>query len=190
MRLALAAALLLLAACNPAQTEQGAAPPADGVPVIPPPPAFAAASDNARAVTGAVSLSAAPREADDAPRMKLVGVNGLTYVTELLPDAAAFGEAVDWTVLFRQDVVAAANPPPGAPSVQVHTIVREDVPLTASNGGFCGEGRTSYIALATGLERQGQPLMSIAAFRGGVWPPQSPDALCGVFTYTPPESPF
>lgn len=189
MRLALGA-LLLLAACGPAKTEEGAAGPADGVPFVPPPPAFAAASDNARAVTGAVSLSAEPREADEAPRMKLVGVNGLAYFTELLPEAAAFGEAIDWTVLFRQEVVATANPPPGAPSVQVHTIVREEVPLTASNGGFCGEDPTNYIALATGLEQQGEKLMSVAAFKGGVWPPQTPDALCGVYTYTPPESPL
>jgi len=188
MRLFIAVGVLALAACQPAP--QPATPVADA-PYIPPAPSFAAVSDNARAVTGAVTPSAEPAMSEDAPpSMKLTGVNGLVYVTELLPDAADAASAIDWTVLFREEVVTSANPPRGAPSVQVHTITREDIPANAANGGFCGAQRTNYIAMATGLTQNGQSLMSIAAFSSNVWPPQTPDVLCGVYTYAPPDSPL
>lgn len=188
MRLFIATSVLALVACQPAPPPP--APLADA-PYIPPAPSFAAVSDNARAVTGAVTPSAEAGKAEDAqPSMKLIGVNGLVYVTELLPDAADAASAINWTVLFGQEVVTTPNPPRGAPSVQIHTITREDIPANAANGGFCGSERTNYIAMATGLEQNGDSLMSIAAFSSNVWPPQTPDVLCGVYTYAPPESPL
>ncbi len=183
-----ALSLTALAACQPAL--QPPAPSVVDAPVVPPPPPFTAVSDNARAVTGGVTLSAEPGSGDeDKPSMKLVGVNGLAYVTDLLPEAADVAVAIDWKILFGEDVVTVANPARGAASVQVHTILSEDMPVNAANGGFCGGARTNYIALATGLEQNGQKLMSIAAFSSDVWPPQSPNVLCGVYTYAPPDSP-
>lgn len=191
---------LTLAACQPAPVDTAApTPPATpaATPAVSPEPeqpamqargaTFEAMSKTAEAVTGNITLTAEPRaSADAAPSMKLAGANGLSFVTELVPDGALKAERVDWSVLFGGNVAATGNAPPGAPSVDVHRIVREDVPNTARNGGYCGQAPTTFIAMATGLEVQGQPFMSIAAFKGDAWPPVNETDLCGIYNYAPP----
>ena len=118
--------------------------------------------------------------------MKLVAANGLTVWTELIPGGAEQAKVIDWKALFGQEVVVTGNAAPGAPTVDMHSIFQEDVPATATNGGFCGTEPTSFIAMATGLDSVGQKFMSIAAFKGDVWPPASQDVLCGTFNYIPP----
>jgi len=189
MRSVLVAMMLGLAACQPAvETPEVAPDPASDQPLMQARPVvFEAMSSTAQAFTGAITLTAEARTSADAlPAMKLGGANGLALLTELVPGGAEQAAGVDWSVLFGQEVVVTGNPAPGAPSVDVHRIVREDVPTTASNGGYCGQTPTRFIAMATGLEVQGQPFMSIAAFRGDVWPPVDETDLCGVFNYAPP----
>jgi hypothetical protein len=190
MRIALLSAVFVLAACQPAPVETVAedVAPAPEQPVMQARGAsFEAMSRTAEAFTGNIVLSAEPRASADAPpSMKLVGANGLTFVTELIPGGAGQAKGVDWKALFGEEVVVTGNPAPGAPSVDVHAVVREDVPNTAANGGFCGQEATGYIAMATGLEVQGQPFMSIAAFKGSAWPPANESDLCGTFNYAPP----
>lgn len=185
--------VLALAACQPSPAETAeetpvAPAPAPEEPVVQARGAtFEAMSRTAEAFTGNITLNAEPRARDDAPpSMKLVGANGLTFVTGLIPGGAEQATKVDWKALFGEQVVVSGNPPPGAPSVDVHRIVREDVPQTATNGGYCGQAPTGFIAMATGLEVQGQPFMSIAAFKGDVWPPANETDLCGTFNYAPP----
>jgi len=194
------AMLVLLAACGPqpapeptpeelGQDEPGA--PMEPAP-DPRPMTFEAMSRTAEAFTGAITLSAEPRGGPNAPpAMKLVGANGLTLLTELIPGGAEQATIVDWKALFGEDVVVAGNAAPGAPSVDVHSVVKEEVPAGAANGGLCGAGTpTTFLAMATGLGAQGQRYMSLAAFKGDVWPPASEDALCGTFNYIPPEAPL
>lgn len=189
---------LLAAACGPAQPDAPAEPTPEEMgqddpdaPMEPPPEpspmTFQAMSRTAEAFTGAVTLSAEPRSGPNAPpAMKIVAASGLTIWTELLPGGAEQATVIDWKALFGQDVVVSGNAAPGAPTVDMHSIFKEDVPATATNGGLCGTEPTSFIAMATGLESVGQQFMSIAAFRGDVWPPASEDALCGTFNYIPP----
>ncbi|HEX5007025.1 MAG TPA: hypothetical protein VFV70_07925 [Hyphomonadaceae bacterium] len=147
---------------------------------------FAALSRTARAVTGDVAFMAAPRiGADDLPAMRIKSNTGVTYDTVLRPGGAEEAGAVDWEYVFGVPVVTEANPPPGTPNVELHTVTQELVPPSASAGGFCGAERTQVIALATGLTVDGERRMSIAAFRGE-WPPKDASALCDVFSYTPP----
>ena len=201
MRLILAAScLVLLAACGaPTQTaeptpeEMGQDDP--GAPMEPAPAprpvTFEAMSKTAEAFTGAITLSVEPRPGPNAaPRMKMVGANGLTFLTELLPGAAEQATLINWKEIFGEEVVTSGNPAPGAPSIDLHSVIQEDVPATAINGGFCGKDTpTSFIAMATGLDSGGQDYMSIAAFKGDVWPPTSADVLCGTFNYIPPAPP-
>lgn len=201
MRLMFAASfLIMLAACGgPTQTaeptpeEMGQDEP--GAPMEPTPAprpvTFAAMSKTAEAFTGAITLSVEPRSGPNAaPRMKMVGANGLTFITELLPGAAEQATVINWKEIFGEDVVVSGDAPPGGPSIDMHSVVQEDVPTTAANGGFCGKDTpTSFIAMATGLGPSGGQYMSIAAFKGNAWPPASADVLCGTFNYTPPAPP-
>jgi hypothetical protein len=189
---------LLAAACGPSQTDAPAEPTPEEMgqddpdaPMEPPPEpnpvTFEAMSRTAEAFTGAITLSAEPRSGPNAPpAMKLVAANGLTIWTELLPGGAEQATVIDWKALFGQEVVVGGNSAPGAPSIDMHSIFQEDVPATATNGGLCGAEPTSFIAMATGLESAGGAYMSIAAFKGDVWPPTGEDALCGTFNYIPP----
>lgn len=166
------------------QDEPGA--PMEPVP-DPRPMMFAAMSRTAEAFTGDITLNAEPRGGPNAPpAMKLTGANGLTYHTELLPGAAEQVTAVDWKALFGEEVVVDVNAPPGAPSVDIHSVTQEDIPATSVNGGLCGHEPASFLAMATGLDSGGQKYMSIAAFKGSVWPPAAETDLCGTFNYIPP----
>lgn len=192
---------LLAAACGPSPTDAPAEPTPEEMgqddpdaPMEPPPEpnpvTFEAMSRTAEAFTGAITLTAEPRSGPNAPpAMKLVAANGLTLHTELIPGGAEQATVIDWKALFGQDVVASGNAAPGAPSIDMHSVFQEDVPATATNGGLCGAEPTSFLAMATGLESGGQKFMSIAAFKGDVWPPASEEALCGTFNYIPPSAP-
>lgn len=194
------AMLALLVACgpqpSPEPTPEELGQDEPGAPMAPAPDprpmTFEAMSRTAEAFTGAITLSAEPRGGPNAPpAMKLVGANGLTLLTELIPGGAEQATVVDWKALFGEEVVVTGNAPPGAPSVDVHSVVKEEAPAGAANGGFCGaDTPTTFLAMATGLGAQGQPYMSLAAFKGDVWPPASADALCGTFNYIPPASPL
>lgn len=184
MRAPVLVCLLALAGCQPAAE---APAPAGPVAVEPPPVRFPALSDNARAVTGDIELSPLPRKGPDAPpEMKLMTATGIEFLTELMPGAAGNAPGVDWKKLFGSEVVTTGNPPRGAPSVDMHDIYSETVPRGAHEGGFCGDEPTAFIAMATGLEVDGQKRMSIAAFKGDTWPPEGAPQVCGVFSYAPP----
>jgi hypothetical protein len=202
MRLAISAvALLALAACGGPSSkpvaeltpeEMGQDDP--NAPMEPDPDpnpmTFDAMSKTAESFTGAITLTAEPRPGPNAtPRMKLVGANGVTFLTELIPGGAEQAPNIDWKSIFGQDVVVTGNPAPGAPSVDMHGVVEEHVPNTAPNGGFCGTEATSFIAMASGLTMtgSGDKYLSIAAFKGNQWPPADDTALCGTFNYAPPQ---
>jgi hypothetical protein len=185
LRMAAFAASATLAACQPDAADVEPAAPAE------PPPAanvmrFIAFSQTAKAVTGDVAFMAGPRlNPDDLPAMRIKSNTGVTYDTVLSPRGPDEAAAIDWEYVFGVPVVTAANPPPGAPNVELHTVTQERIPQGAPNGGFCGAEPAVAIALATGITVDGERRMSIAAFKGE-WPPKDASALCDVFSYRPP----
>lgn len=184
------AAFALVAALAACQPEPAAVAPAEPAPATPDPPfnvmRFIALSPTAEAVTGDVAFMAGPRlNADDPPAMRIKSNTGVTYDTVLRPGGPDEAAAIDWEYVFGVPVVTAVNPPPGAPTVELHIVTQETIPQGAPAGGFCGAEPATAIALATGLTVDGQRRMSIAAFRGG-WPPKDESALCDVFSYRPP----
>src|SRR5690606_4940001 len=132
--------------CGPSQTETPAGPTPEEMgqddPSVPMEPApdprpmtFEAMSRTAEAFTGAGTLTAEPRSGPNAPpAMKIAGANGLTLRTELIPGGAEQATAIDWKALFGQEVVVTGNAAPGAPSVDMHSVVQEDVPASSVNG--------------------------------------------------------
>ncbi len=188
MRATAFAGVLVLAACQPAAEAPAPAEPVAAAPMPEAPPVrFPALSDSAKTLTGDIALSPLPRKGPDAPpEMKLVTATGVEFLTELMPGAADNAPGVDWKKLFGSEVVTTGNPGPGAPSVDMHDIYSETVPQGAAEGGFCGDEPTAFIAMATGLEVDGQKRMSIAAFKGDTWPPEGAPQVCGVFSYAPP----
>lgn len=185
-----AAAFTLLAALAACQPEATDVAPVGVAPAEPPPAAdamrFMAHSQTARAVTGDVAFMAGPRlNADDLPAMRIKSNTGVTYDTVLKLGGPDEATAIDWEYVFGVPVVTAANPPPGAPNVELHLVTQERIPPSAPNGGFCGAESTVALALATGLTIDGERRMAIAAFRGA-WPPKDESALCDVFSYRPP----
>ncbi len=180
--------LTALAACQP-QTEEAA--PVEPVSAAPPPPEdamrFMALSQTAQAVTGDVAFMTGPRlNPDDPPAMRIKSNTGVTYDTVLQPGGADEAPVIDWEYVFGLPVVTAPNPPPGAPNVELHIVTQERIPDGAPAGGYCGDEPATALALATNLSVDGQPRMSIAAFRGE-WPPKDESSLCDVFSYRPPQ---
>jgi len=190
MRLSLLLPLLALAACQPQAPAVPEPAPAQAAPEpgpAPPPVRFTPLSPNAATLTGAIALSPMPRSSPEAPpEMRLQTETGLIYTTELLVGGAEQATAIDWKSVFGADVVVAANPPRGAPSVDLHIIAGETVPDAASAGGFCGDDPTYALAMATGLVVDGKDQVALAAFKGSQWPPANASALCGTFSYAPP----
>lgn len=188
-RLGLVAALACFAAaCGPekAPAELTPAKPSDQ------PPAakavtFEPLSTTAISITGPIALSVEPSFGENAPpSMKMVTGTGVEFITELIPGGAEQAISVDWRTIFGEAMPVSGVSPPGGPSIDMHSIVKETVPKEAVNGGLCGAEPTSFIAMATGLESAGQSYMAIAAFGGDTWPPANADKLCGIFTYIPP----
>lgn len=193
MRAAALLGFLALAACQPqakvteaATTPQPAAA-AEPAPA-PQPVIFTPISPTAEALTGRIALSPLPRpSADAAPQMKLEAATGLLYTTQLFSGGAEQATAIDWKSVFGAEVVSAANPPPGAPSVDLHIVGGETIPDNLATGGFCGDDPTYALAMATGLAIDGQDQIILAAFKGSAWPPANASALCGTFSYAPPS---
>jgi hypothetical protein len=183
MRIVVCLVALAIAACAPKPAEEAKTEPAAE------PPVFQATSitfeplSKSAEATGAVSFSAGQRaDPDAAPRMKITSAKGMTYETELAPGAVEEAK-LDWKAIFGAEVVTSANPPPFSPSVEIHAVVSQTGDL------LCGADKTSHIAIGTRLVVDGKDVMSLAAFKGGVWPPKSKSDLCGVFSYTPPPPP-
>ncbi len=188
-RVMLAAALACLAAaCGPAKApvEPVAEIPSDQPPSAKP-VTFEPLSKTAMSITGPIALSVEPSFGEDAPpSMKMVTGTGVEFITELIPGGAEQAISIDWRAIFGEAMPVSGVSPPGGPSIDMHSIVKETVPKEAVNGGLCGAEPTSFIAMASGLETAGQPFMSIAAFGGDTWPPANAEKLCGIYTYIPP----
>jgi hypothetical protein len=144
-------------------------------------------SSTAMSITGPLTLSVEPRFGPNSPpSMKMVTGTGVEFITELIPGGAEQAISVDWRAIFGDAMPVNGISAPGGPSIDMHAVVKETVPKDAVNGGLCGAEPTSFIAMATGLETAGQPVLSIAAFGGDTWPPANGDGLCGIFSYIPP----
>jgi hypothetical protein len=188
MRIAACLAAFAVGACAPASEPAKPVEQAKAEPATEPPPfqpnsiTFEPRSKTAEA-TGAVSFSVAPKpDPSGLPHMMITGAKGMAYETVLAPGAVEEAK-LDWKAIFDAEVVTSTNPPPFSPSVEIHAVVSE------TGGVLCGTQKTSHIAIGTRLVVDGKDAMSLAAFKGGVWPPKSKGDLCGVFSYTPPPPP-
>lgn len=191
MRLTLAAAILLLAACQPAaetpkeptpeelgQDEPGPFTPAP----VGPAKTYEAMSKTAMSFTpGKLTITPTPQASINLPEGAVFAFeNGITYKTTSMPGGAEQGDLTKqpkWASLF-QDLTGAAIDPA---KVMMYSVDTETVPPGTPNGGLCA--KTSFLATYT-VTSPGAEDITIAAFNGGEWPPASESTLCGTFTYS------
>ncbi|MDP3736691.1 MAG: hypothetical protein Q8R02_04830 [Hyphomonadaceae bacterium] len=193
MRIAIAAAILALAACEPAKpVEEATAPtpeelgqddpdaPFNPAPVGEP-KTYEAFSKTAMSFTpGVLTLTPTAQKSPNLPPGAVFAFgNGIIYETTLSPGGATMGptgKPADWANLF----IDPSGAPIDAEKIEMYSVDTETVPPGTPNGGFCE--KTSF--LATYIVRSpGAEDMTIAAFSGDQWPPKDETALCGTFTY-------
>ena len=191
MRTAIAAFLLVLAACQPA-AEAPKEPTAEemgqddpGAPFVPaavgPAKTYEAFSKTAMSFApGGLTVTPTPQASPNLPEGAVFAFgNGITYKTTLMPGGAEQGDPAKqpkWAELF--------NDPSGAPidvtKIMMYSVDVETAPPGTPNGGFCA--KTSFLATYTMNSATAED-MTIAAFQGDEWPPKDETALCGTFTY-------
>jgi len=190
MRVAVAAVLLVLGACQPAAEtpkeptpeEMGQDEPGPFVPApVGPPKTYEAFSKTAMSFTpGVLTVTPTPQASINLPEGAVFAFgNGIILKTTLMPGGAEQGDPAKqpkWAELF--------NDPSGAPvdggRVMMYSVDVETVPPGTPNGGFCA--KTSFLATFTVNSATAED-MTIAAFQGDEWPPKDETALCGTFTY-------
>ncbi len=191
MRLAIAAALLALAACQPAGPAEEAAAPAAHEPITPghpassfmpapvgPPRTYEAVSKTAMSFTpGVLIMTPTQQKSENEPSgMVFAFGNGLIYETTAMPGGASQGATpFDWT-----NVMIDPTGPVDPSKIEMFAVDREKVPPDAPNGGLCKT--TSFLATYI-VRTPGAEDITIAAFQGDRWPPRDETALCGTFTY-------
>lgn len=190
MRIAVAAAILALAACEPAQPAEEAAAPASeeitpGDPAASfmpapagPPHTYEAMSKTAMSFTpGVLILTPTQQKSENQPPgMVFAFGNGIIYETTSIPGGAVQGDKpFAWT-----NVMIDPTGPVDASKIEMFAVDRETVPPDAANGGLCA--RTSFLATYV-VRSPGAEDITIAAFQGDQWPPKEETALCGTFTY-------
>lgn len=191
MRIAIAAAILALAACEPARPAEEATAPAAPEEIAPghpassfmptpagPPRTYEAMSKTAMSFTpGVLILTPTQQRSENLPPgMVFAFGNGIIYETTSMPGAAVQGDKpFDWT-----NVMIDPAGPVDASKVEMYSVDKETVPPDALNGGLCA--KTSFLA-AYIVRSPGAEDITIAAFQGDQWPPKEETALCGTFTY-------
>ena len=191
MRIVIAAAILALAACEPAKPAEEAAAPAasseavEGGPAssfmpapVGPPRTYEAMSKTAMSFTpGVLIMTPTQQKSENLPAgMVFAFGNGIIYETTSMPGGAVQGEKpFDWT-----KVMIDPAGPVDVSKVEMFSIDRETVPPDAPNGGLCA--KTSFLATYV-VRSSGAEDITIAAFQGDMWPPKEETALCGTFTY-------
>ena len=199
MRIAFAAALLALAACQPAidkatgeataaaeakaREEMGQDDP--NIPFTPSPVGesrtYEAFSKTAMSFTpGVLTLTPTPQKSENLPSGAVFAFgNGIIYETTSMPGGAEMGptaKPADWANLF----IDLSGAPIDVSKVEMYSVDKETVPPGAPNGGLCKT--TSFLATYT-VKSPGAEDITIAAFEGDTWPPASETALCGTFSY-------
>lgn len=203
MRIAIAAALLALAACQPAidsatekatdeakataeakaREEMGQDDP--NVLFTPAPVSgprtYEAYSKTAMSFTpGVLTLTPTPQKSENLPPGAVFAFgNGYILETTLNPGGAQMGPPErhpKWASIFIDTSGAPIDPA----EIEFYDIDKETIPKDLPNGGFCK--KTSFLATYTVIS-PGAEDMTIAAFEGDTWPPKAETALCGTFTY-------
>jgi hypothetical protein len=190
MRIAIAAAVLALAACEPAKpAEEAAAPageatgadhPASSFTPAPagPPRTYEAMSKTAMSFTpGVLILTPTQQKSENLPPGVVFAFgNGIIYETTSMPGGALQGEK---PFDFANIMIDPAGPI-DASKIEMFSVDKETVPPDAPNGGLCA--KTSFLATYV-VRSPGAEDITIAAFQGDQWPPKEETALCGTFTY-------
>ena len=189
MRIVIAAAVLALAACQPAdktadearaREEMGQDDP--DAPFAPapagPPRTYEAMSKTAMSFTpGVLILTPTQQKSENLPPgMVFAFGNGIIYETTSMPGGAVQGDRpFDWT-----NVIIDPAGPVDASKIEMFSVDKEAVPPDAANGGLCA--KTSFLATYV-VRSPGAEDITIAAFQGDQWPPREETALCGTFSY-------
>jgi len=190
MRIAIAAAVLALAACEPAKPgEEATAPAADEIGAdhpassfmpapVGPPRTYEAMSKTAMSFTpGVLILTPTQQKSENLPSgMVFAFGNGIIYETTSMPGGALQGEK---PFDFANIMIDPAGPI-DASKIEMFSVDKETVPPDAPNGGLCA--KTSFLATYV-VRSPGAEDITIAAFQGDQWPPKEETALCGTFTY-------
>jgi hypothetical protein len=194
MRIAIAAALLALAACQPAPAmEEAKAPTPEelgqddpSIPFTPPAPApprtYEATSKTAMSFTpGVLTFTPTAQKSENLPGGAVFAFgNGYILETTLNAGGAQMGppeQHPKWASIFVDLTGAPIDPT----RIQLYDVDSETIPKDLPNGGFCK--KTSFLATYTVIS-PGAEDMTIAAFDGDTWPPAAETALCGTFTYS------
>src|SRR5690349_1922206 len=197
MHIAIAAALLALAACQPAPTKEEAEAKAreelgqddPNVPFKPAPvgPArtYEATSKTAMSFTpGVLTFTPTPQKSENLPSGAVFAFgNGYILETTLSPGGAEMGppeQHPKWASIF----VDPSGSPIDVSKVTLYDVDNETIPKDAPNGGFCK--KTSFLATYI-VTSPGAQDLTIAAFDGDQWPPppkppfaaHSPTPACG-----------
>ena len=189
MRIVIAAAVVALAACQPAgkaadeagvREEMGQDDP--DAPFTPAPVGqprtYEAMSRTAMSFTPGVFILTPTQQRHEnlPPGMVFAFGNGIIYETTSMPGGAVQGDKTfDWT-----NVMIDPGGPADASQVEMYAVDKETVPPDAPNGGLCT--KTSFLATYV-VRSPGAEDITIAAFQGDQWPPKEETALCGTFTY-------
>ena len=188
MRIAIAAVLLALTACQPAAKEPTPEELGQDDPNVPfkpapvgPPRTYEATSKTAMSFTpGVLTLTPTPQRSENLPSGAVFAFgNGYILETTLSPGGAMMGQnPPDWSKIFVDPSGAAID----AEKVEFYDVDKETILPGLPNGGFCKT--TSFLATYV-MKSPGAEDLMIAAFEGDTWPPANVDTvLCGTFMYS------
>lgn len=137
-----------------------------------------AQTEQARTVTGTLT---ATLESGRGGPLVLAFANGITLRLERVADQVGADRTGSGATTFSS--VLGADPNAG---VYVYRVLNETITQSAARGGLCPGARTSFVAVSEFVNRQGNWVFTIAAYRGPVQPgPQSPSdpMYCGAYGY-------
>jgi len=139
---------------------------------------WVAQTAQARDVTGTLTASL---EAGRGGPLILAFANGITLRLERVADQVGADRTGSGNVTFSS--ILGADPGAG---VYVYRVADETIARSAPRGGLCLNARASFVAVSEFVNRQGDWVFTIAAYRGAVPPGPQANAdplYCGAYGY-------
>jgi hypothetical protein len=138
-----------------------------------------AQTELSRAVTGNLTVSL---EAGRGGPLVLAFANGITLKLERVADQVGADRMGQGAGTFSATLGADPNA-----SVMIYRVAEERIAQSAPRGGLCSDARTGHVAVSEFVNRQGDWVFTLAAFRGVGQPgPQAEGqatSLCAAYGY-------
>ncbi|MDX2233242.1 MAG: hypothetical protein NW200_01975 [Hyphomonadaceae bacterium] len=137
-----------------------------------------AQTELSRTVTGNLTASL---EAGRGGPLVLAFANGITMRLERVADQLGADRTGSANVTFSSTLGADPNA-----QVFIYRVADERLADSASRGGLCQGGRTAHVALSEFVNRQGDWVFTLAAYRGSVQPGPGASAdpqFCAAYGY-------